>query len=116
LTDSLIALLEQKTSFSKNVIQNILKLLAEGCTIPFIARYRKDLTSNATDEQLRDFEEIYNYSLKLIERKEDIISILKERNFLDEKIKNIINEATTLQSLEDIYAPFKEKKSSRTLR
>ncbi len=115
MTENLIALLEVKTSFSKGVIQNILKLLEDGCTIPFIARYRKDLTSNATDEQLRDFEEIYNYSLKLIERKEEIISILKERNFLDEKLQNIINEAKTLQSLEDIYAPFKEKKSSRTL-
>jgi len=114
LTDNLINLLEQKTSFSKGVIQNILKLLEDGCTIPFIARYRKDLTSNATDEQLRDFEEIYNYSLKLLNRKEEIISILKERNFLDEKIQNHINSATTLQMLEDIYAPFKDKKSSRT--
>jgi protein Tex len=115
LTNNLINLLEEKTSFSKTVIQNILKLLDDGCTIPFIARYRKDLTSNATDEQLRDFEDIYNYSLKLLNRKEEIINILKERNFLDEKIQNHINSATTLQSLEDIYAPFKDKKSSRTL-
>ncbi len=114
MTDNLIALLEEKTSFSKSVIQNILKLLEDGCTIPFIARYRKDLTSNATDEQLRDFEDIYNYSLKLLTRKEEIICILKERNFLDEKIKAHINSATTLQMLEDIYAPFKDKKSSRT--
>lgn len=110
----LITLLEEKTSFSKSVIQNILKLLDDGCTIPFIARYRKDLTSNATDEQLRNFEDIYNYSLKLISRKEEIISILKERNFLDEKLLRHINLATTLQTLEDIYTPFKDKKSSRT--
>lgn len=115
MTNNLINLLEEKTSFSKGIIQNILKLLDDGCTIPFIARYRKDLTSNATDEQLRDFEEIYNYSLKLLNRKEEIINILKERNFLDEKIQNHINSATTLQILEDIYAPFKDKKSSRTL-
>ena len=113
-TNNLINLLEAKTSFSKTTIQNILKLLEEGCTIPFIARYRKDLTSNATDEQLRDFEEIYNYSLKLLSRKEEIISILKERNFLDDKLLHHINEAATLQVLEDIYAPFKDKKSSRT--
>ena len=113
-TNNLINLLEAKTSFSKTTIQNILKLLEEGCTIPFIARYRKDLTSNATDEQLRDFEEIYNYSLKLLSRKEEVISILKERNFLDDKLLHHINEAATLQILEDIYAPFKDKKSSRT--
>jgi uncharacterized protein len=115
LSNNLINLLEEKTSFSKGIIQNILKLLDDGCTIPFIARYRKDLTSNATDEQLRDFEDIYNYSLKLLNRKEEIINILKERNFLDEKLLAHINSATTLQMLEDIYAPFKDKKSSRTL-
>lgn len=115
MTNNLINLLEEKTSFSKGIIQNILKLLDDGCTIPFIARYRKDLTSNATDEQLRDFEDIYNYSLKLLNRKEEIINILKERNFLDEKLLAHINSATTLQILEDIYAPFKDKKSSRTL-
>lgn len=115
MTNNLINLLEEKTSFSKGIIQNILKLLDDGCTIPFIARYRKDLTSNATDEQLRDFEDIYNYSLKLLNRKEEIINILKERNFLDEKLLAHIKSATTLQILEDIYAPFKDKKSSRTL-
>lgn len=114
MTNNLITLLEEKTSFSKVVIQNILKLLEDGCTIPFIARYRKDSTSDATDEQLRDFEDIYNYSLKLLSRKEEIISILKERNFLDEKLLNHINSAATLQVLEDIYAPYKDKKSSRT--
>ena len=114
MTNNLIALLVEKTKFSKATVENILKLIDEGCTIPFIARYRKDMTSNATDEQLRDFEDIYNYSLKLLGRKEEILSILKERNFLDDKIQNHINTATTLQMLEDIYAPFKDKKSSRT--
>ena len=114
MTNNLITLLVEKTKFSKTTVENILKLIDEGCTIPFIARYRKDMTSNATDEQLRDFEDIYNYSLKLLGRKEEILSILKERNFLDEKIQNHINNASTLQMLEDIYAPFKDKKSSRT--
>lgn len=112
--DNLITLLEEKTSFSKSVIKNILQLLDEGCTIPFIARYRKEQTSNASDEELRVFEEIYNYSLKLLKRKEEILNLLQEKNFLDDKIKANINSATTLQSLEDIYTPFKDKKSSRT--
>jgi len=113
LTD-IIKLLENKTSFSKTVIKNILELLDDGCTIPFIARYRKELTQNATDEQLREFEEVYNYSQKLLKRKEEILNLLEEKNFLDDKIKNTINQASTLQVLEDIYAPFKDKKSSRT--
>lgn len=110
----LIQILEQKTDISKEHIINILRFLDEGCTIPFIARYRKDFTGNASDEDLRKFEEIYEYSLKLLSRKEEIVAILKERNFLDEKVNKAISEATTLQGLEDIYAPYKEKKSSRT--
>ncbi|QKF83052.1 helix-hairpin-helix domain-containing protein [Halarcobacter ebronensis] len=114
MTNDLFKLLEEKTKLSRRVIENIIKLLDEGCTIPFIARYRKDLTNSATDEELRVFEEIFNYSKKMIERKEEIISLLKEKNFLNEKVLKSLEEATTLQALEDIYAPFKEKKSSRT--
>jgi uncharacterized protein len=114
VNNNLIQILEQKTNISREHIINILRFLQEGCTIPFIARYRKDFTGNATDEDLRKFEEIYEYSLKLLARKEEIIAILKERNFLDEKVNKAIEEAATLQGLEDIYAPYKEKKSSRT--
>jgi uncharacterized protein len=114
VNNNLIQILEQKTDISKEHIINILRFLDEGCTIPFIARYRKDFTGNASDDDLRKFEEIYEYSLKLLSRKEEIVAILKERNFLDEKVNKAISEATTLQGLEDIYAPYKEKKSSRT--
>lgn len=114
MTNDLLKLLKEKTQLSNQVIENIITFLDEGCTIPFIARYRKDLTSNASDEDLRAFEEIFNYSIKLLKRKEEILDILKEKSFLNEKIKNTINEAKTLQACEDIYAPFKQKKSSRT--
>ena len=111
---NLIQTLEKKTNLTTKIIENIIKLLDEGCTIPFIARYRKEFTNGATDEQLRDFEEIYEYSKKLLARKEEIKEILKERGFLNEKIEKNIDEAEILQALEDIYSPFKEKKSSRT--
>ena len=75
-------LLVQKTSLSKKVIENIIKLLDEGCTIPFIARYRKEFTNSATDEELRVFEEVYSYSKKLLQRKTEILELLKEKNFL----------------------------------
>jgi uncharacterized protein len=114
LTNALLELLQEKTSLNKKVIENIIKLLDEGCTIPFIARYRKDLTNSATDEELRAFEEIFNYSKKVFERKEEIKNLLLEKNFLNEKVQKALDEAQTLQVLEDIYAPFKEKKSSRT--
>jgi len=114
LTSDLIKLLKEKTKLSNTSIENIITLLNEGCTIPFIARYRKEKTGNATDEDLRAFEEVFNYSKKLLKRKEEVLNLLDEKNFLNEKIKNSISEAKTIQVLEDIYAPFKDKKSSRT--
>ncbi len=114
MTKNLILLLEEKTALSTKVIKNIIKLLSEGCTIPFIARYRKEYTNGATDVELRIFEETYNYFQKFLQRKDEIENILKEKNFLNEKVLRNLSEATTLQALEDIYAPFKDKKSSRT--
>ena len=111
---NLIQLLQNKTNLPINIIENIIKLLEEGCTIPFIARYRKELTNGASDIELRVFEEVFEYSKKLIQRKDEIKNLLKEKNFLDEKLIKFLDEATTLQALEDIYAPFKDKKSSRT--
>ena len=111
--NNLIKQVSLKTGLQDQYIKNILALLEEGATIPFIARYRKEKTGNATDEKLREFEEVYNYFYKLSSRKEEIISILKERDFLNDKLLLNINEAATLTVLEDIYAPYKLKKSSR---
>ncbi|CAA6807157.1 MAG: Transcription accessory protein (S1 RNA-binding domain) [uncultured Campylobacterales bacterium] len=111
---NLTTLIKEKTNLNDKTIQNIITLLEDGCTIPFIARYRKELTNNASDEELRAFEDIFEYSKKLLKRKEDILAILKEKNFLNTNLKKTIEEIKTLQSLEDIYAPFKDKKSSRT--
>jgi uncharacterized protein len=63
----------------KKIIQNIIALLDEGNTIPFIARYRKELTQGATDEQLRDFHDIYTYTKNLEARKEDVIRLIEEK-------------------------------------
>ena len=104
-----ILLLQEKTKLSKTSIENIIKLLEDGCTIPFIARYRKDFTNSATDEQLRTFEEIYEYSKKLENRKNEILEILKNRDFLNEDISKNLEDAQTLQVLEDIYSPLKDK-------
>ena len=114
LTEELILLIREQTSLSNKAIKNIILLIDDGCTIPFIARYRKDETENAKDEDLRIFEEVFNYSKKLLKRKEEITNILNEKNFLNDKINTAIKLAKTIQVLEDIYAPFKDKKSSRT--
>lgn len=109
----LINLLTQKTGISKNNIEAILKLLDEGSTIPFIARYRKEMTGGATDEQLREFETIYSYAKKLLERKEEVHRLIGERGHLTPPLETQIRDVQTLQALEDIYRPFKEKKNTR---
>ncbi len=110
---NLITLLTQKTNLKKEYITNILKLLDEGSTIPFIARYRKEMTGGADDETLREFESIYIASKNLLERKEEVSRLISERAELTDALKKSITEADTLRVLEDIYRPYKEKKSSR---
>lgn len=112
--NKLSELLSQKTPLKKEHINNILKLLDEGSTIPFIARYRKEMTGAASDEVLRDFESVYLSSKRLLERKDEIERLISERGVLSEAIQKSIDEADSLRILEDIYRPFKEKKSSRS--
>jgi len=110
---NLITLLTQKTNIKKEHVSNILKLLDEGSTIPFIARYRKEMTGGANDEVLREFETIYLSSKKLLERKEEISRLISERAVLTDAIKRSIEDADNLRTLEDIYRPYKEKKNTR---
>ena len=109
----LIPILVQKTGIAKDNIINILKLLDEGSTIPFIARYRKEMTGGASDEQLREFDSIYAYAKKLHDRKEEILRLIAEKVVLSDEVKKAVEKAQTLQELEDIYRPYKEKKNTR---
>ena len=93
---TLLQQLQQKTGMEAAVINNIIQLLDEGNTIPFIARYRKEMTKGATDEQLRDFFELYSYRKNLEARKEDVIRLIAERGLLTESLKNQILAAETL--------------------
>jgi len=109
----LIDLLSQKTNISPKNVANILKLLEEGATIPFIARYRKEMTGGASDEQLRAFEEVYGYAKRLLERKEEVLRLIGERGYLSDEVRSRIDAATSLQEVEDLYRPYKEKKNTR---
>ena len=109
----LITLLTKKTNLKKGYITNILKLLDDGSTIPFIARYRKEMTGGASDEILREFETIYLSSKNLLEKKDDILRLIQERATLTDALRRSIEDAETLLTLEDIFRPFKEKKNTR---
>ena len=109
----IVQLISEKTKIHPKHISNILELLEDGSTIPFIARYRKEMTGGASDEALRELEEVYLYGKKLLVRKEEVQRLIDERGRLDTNLKTLIANASTLQELEDIYRPFKEKKNSR---
>ena len=95
-----------------NVVKTV-ELLDEGNTIPFIARYRKEITGNLTDETLRQLNDRLTYLRNLQERKDDITRLIDEQGKLTEDLKKQIDEATILTELEDIYLPYKPKKRTR---
>ena len=94
-------------------IESVLKLLSEGNTIPFIARYRKEATGALDEEQIRKINEYYEYEVNLLKRKEDVIRLIDEKGLLTDEIKTSIMNAKKLVEVEDLYAPFKEKKKTK---
>lgn len=110
---SLSSLIAIKTWLPESIVTTIITLLDEGNTVPFIARYRKELTQWATDEQLRDFHDIYTYTKQLEARKQDIIRLIDEKWLLTPELREQILAAPTLARLEDLYRPYKEKKMSK---
>ena len=87
--------------------------MSEGNTIPFIARYRKEVTGNLDEEQIMKISDVYEYQMNLLKRKEDIIRLIDEKGLLTEELKNNILKCTKLVEVEDIYRPFKEKKKTK---
>lgn len=109
----LITTIVQKTNLETPIVHTIIELLDQGNTIPFIARYRKELTQGATDEQLRDFHEIYMYTKNLEQRKLDVIRLIAEKGLMTPELEAQIIAAETLARVEDLYRPFKEKKNTK---
>ncbi len=92
---------------------NIISLLDEGCTIPFIARYRKELTGSCDDQTLRLFDDRLKYLRNLIKRKEDVFKLIEEQGNMTEEIQISLDNANTITEVEDIYRPFKPKRKTR---
>lgn len=110
---SLIQILQTKLGMKEDVIHNVIELLDQGNTVPFIARYRKEMTQGATDEQLRDFHEEYIYVKNLEARKQDVIRLIAEKGLMTPELEASILAAETLARVEDLYRPFKEKKNTK---
>ena len=94
-------------------VETVLKLLEEGNTIPFIARYRKEATGALDEEQIRSIDEVYQYQVNLAKRKEDVIRLIDEKGLLTDELKEEIMKASKLVEVEDLYRPYKEKKKTK---
>ena len=105
--------LANEFAIKNNQVKNTISLIDEGNTIPFIARYRKEVTGNLDDELLRNLNDRLIYLRNLEQRKEEVIRLIDETGNLTEDIKNKVSSATILTEVEDIYRPFKPKKRTR---
>ncbi len=105
--------LVNELKISEKQINEVLKLLNEGATIPFIARYRKEQTGALDEEKLREIEEKHKYYTNLMERKETVIKLIDEKGMLTEELKSKILACTKLVDVEDLYLPFKEKRKTK---
>lgn len=106
-------ILKKEFNLRDEQINNTIKLIDEGNTIPFIARYRKEMTGEMSDVTLRAFYDKLIYLRNLQSRKDDVIRIIEEQGKLTPEIKENVEKANTLQEVEDIYAPYKQKKRTR---
>ena len=111
--DKIIETIANELQIKKNQVENTIKLIDEGNTIPFIARYRKEVTGGLSDETLRNLNERLNYLKNLEERKQEITKSIEEQGKMTEEISKSIESAITLAEVEDIYRPYKQKKKTR---
>ena len=105
--------LVEELKLNVNQVNNVISLLDDGNTVPFISRYRKEQTGALSDEVLRKFQERLIYLRNLKDRKEDVLRLIDEQGKLTEEIKIALEKAVTLTEVEDIYRPYKQKKRTR---
>ncbi len=108
-----ISILAKNMNIKESQIEAVLKLLEEGATIPFIARYRKEATGSLDEEQIRQIEKEYAYLENLLKRKEDVIRLITEKDMMTDELKKQIMACEKLTDVEDLYRPYKEKKKTK---
>ena len=113
MNNEIINEISENLNIKKEGIEAVLKLLEEGNTVPFIARYRKEATGALDEEQIRSINEYYEYQVNLLKRKEDVIRLIDEKGLLTDELRDSIMKASKLVEVEDIYRPYKEKKKTK---
>ena len=113
MNNFIIEEISRELDIKVSYVETVLKLLEEGNTIPFIARYRKEATGAMDEENIRKIDEVYQYQVNLSRRKEDVIRLIDEKGLLTDELRDSINKCTKLVEVEDLYRPFKEKKKTK---
>ena len=113
MNEVIIQEIANNLNITKDQVEVVLKLLSEGNTIPFIARYRKEATKALDEEQIRKINDVYMYQVNLLKRKEDVIRLIDEKGLLTDALKISIMKCEKLVDVEDLYRPYKEKKKTK---
>ena len=113
MNEMIIKGIAESLSITEKQVNTVLSLLEEGCTIPFIARYRKEATGALDEEAIRSINEVYEYQVNLLKRKEDVIRLIDEKGMLTDELRNSIMVCQKLVEVEDLYRPYKEKKKTK---
>ena len=113
MQEEIIQEISKQLNITIKQVQAVLKLLEEGNTIPFIARYRKEATGALDEEVIRTINEVYEYQVNLLKRKEDVIRLIDEKGMLTDELKQSILACQKLVEVEDLYRPYKEKKKTK---
>ena len=113
MNKDLIKEISNELGITVKQVEVTLKLLEEGNTIPFIARYRKEATNALNEDQIKSIGDVYSYQLNLLKRKEDVIRLIDEKGMLTDELKSSILSCTKLVDVEDLYRPYKEKKKTK---
>ena len=113
MNDELIKNLSNDINISEKRIRSALKLLEEGATIPFIARYRKEVTEGLNEEEIKLISDEYQRNVKLLDRKLAVINLIDEKGLLTDELKSEIMSKTKMVEVEDLYLPYKEKKKTK---
>ena len=113
MNNEIIKEIASELNIDEKYVLATLKLLEEDNTVPFIARYRKEVTGGMDEESIRKIEEVYSYQVNLLKRKEDVIRLIDEKGLLTDDIKTSIMACNKLIEVEDLYRPYKEKKKTK---
>ena len=113
MNTDIIKQISKELEVSEKHVEAVLKMLEEGATIPFIARYRKEATGAMDEDKIRSVNEVYLYQVNLLKRKEDVIRLIDEKGLMTDELKEKIMSSTKLVEVEDLYRPYKEKKKTK---